>query len=81
MIELTSEYSQYTTKGDLSYERFQRSKAYLKFRTDLRGANLDVRYVTRANVKLDPTTHAIFWKKWASDNGSGSVRIVRLQGT
>lgn len=81
MIESTSEYSQYTTKGDLSYERFQRSKAYLKFRTDLRGANLDVRYVTRANVKLDPTTHAIFWKKWASDNGSGSVRIVRLQGT
>lgn len=81
MIESTGEYSQYPAKGDLSYERFQRSKAYLKFRTDLRGANLDVRYVTRAGVKLDPTAHAIFWKKWASDNGSGSVRIVRLQGT
>lgn len=81
MIESTGDYSQYPGKGDLSYERFQRSKAYLKFRTDLRGASLDVRYVTRANVKLDSVGHVSFWKKWASDNGSGSVRIVRLQGT
>ncbi len=81
MIESTGEYSQYPGKGDLSYERFQRSKAYLKFRTDLRGANLDIRYVTRANVKLDAVGHPAFWKKWATDNMSGSVRIVRLQGT
>ena len=81
MIESTSEYSQYPGKGDLTYERFQRSKAYLKFRTDLRGANLDIRYVTRPAAKLDSVSHANFWKKWASDNGGGSVRIVRLQGT
>lgn len=80
MIESTSEYSQYPGKGDLSYERFQHSRAYLKFRTDLHGANLDVWYVTRANVKLDSIGHATFWKRWASDNGSGTVQVVRMQG-
>lgn len=81
MIESTAEYSQYPGKGDLSYERFQRSKAYLKFRTDLRGAKLDIRYVTRANVKIDRNNHMYFWQKWASDNGSGRFYVIQLQGT
>lgn len=80
MIESTTEYSQYAGRGDLSYERFQHSPAYLKFRTDLRGANLDLWYVTRANVKLDSIGHANFWKRWASDNGSGTFHVVRMQG-
>jgi hypothetical protein len=82
MIEYTKDYSQY--RGDLSFERYKQSPAYLKFRTDLHGASVLVRYVTR-QVKgqpvLDDAKHAEFWITWMKDNGASSVSVKRLQGT
>src|SRR3984957_408060 len=47
MIEFTRDYSQYPRAGDLSFQRYKQSPAYLKFRTDLHGATVILRYVTR----------------------------------
>ncbi|MBV9531198.1 MAG: hypothetical protein JO283_09050, partial [Bradyrhizobium sp.] len=38
MIEHTRDYSQYPRAGDLSFQRYKQSTAFLKFRTDLHGA-------------------------------------------
>jgi hypothetical protein len=39
MIEFTRDYSQYPRAGDLSFQRFKQSPAYLKFKTDLQGCH------------------------------------------
>jgi len=80
MIEFTHAYSQYPSAGDLSYQRFKRSPAYLKFRTDLHGADVTVHYVQRPSARLDIERHPAFWVEWFKDNRSGDVRIQRLQG-
>jgi hypothetical protein len=83
MIEFTRDYSQYPRAGDLSFQRFRQSPAYLKYRTDLHGATVDIRYVTRqlnGQPLLDEVRHIDFWKTWIQDSGGvwGSAR--RLQG-
>jgi hypothetical protein len=84
MIEYTKDYSQYPRAGDLTFERYKQSPAYLKFRTDLHGATVLIRYVTR-QVKgqpvLDDAKHAAFWVTWMTDNGASSVNVKRLQGS
>src|ERR1700757_3286399 len=47
LIEYTRDYSQYPRAGDLSFQRYKQSPSYLKFRTDLHGATVIIRYVTR----------------------------------
>jgi hypothetical protein len=80
MLEFTPYYGQYPSQGDLSYERFRRSQAFEKFRTDLHGARVTVDYVDRPQVKIDTTKHAQFWKTWIDDN-EGEVQLIhRLQG-
>jgi hypothetical protein len=84
MIEYTKDYSQYPKAGDLSFERYKQSPAYLKFRTDLHGASVLIRYVTRQSSGrsvLDDAKHAAFWITWMKDNGASSVSVKRLQGT
>jgi len=83
MIEYTRDYSQYPRAGDLSFQRYRQSPAYLKFRTDLHGADVIIRYVTR-QVKgqplVDGTLHMDFWKSWIEDNGGVWGGVKRLQG-
>ena len=83
MIEYTRDYSQYPRAGDLSFQRYKQSPAYLKFRTDLHGADVIIRYVTR-QVKgqplLDGALHMDFWKSWIEDNGGVWGGAKRLQG-
>jgi hypothetical protein len=80
MLEFTPDYSQYPGAGDLSYARFRRSPAYLKFRTDLHGASVTIEYVQRPAVKIDTFRHVEFWKEWITDN-RGTYKIAqRLQG-
>lgn len=83
MIEYTRDYSQYPRAGDLSFQRYKQSPAYLKFRTDLHGADVILRYVTR-QVKgqplVDGTLHMDFWKSWIEDNGGVWGGVKRLQG-
>ncbi|MGY4402837.1 hypothetical protein [Bradyrhizobium sp. USDA 3315] len=81
MIEHTRDYSQYTRGGDLSYQRFKQSGAYLKYRTDLHGASVTIDYVTRPSVMPDTVRHAEFWGSWVKDNSGALVAIHRLQGT
>jgi hypothetical protein len=83
MIEFTRDYSQYARAGDLSFSRYKQSPAYLKFRTDLHGATVAIRYVNR-QVKgqplIDGTIHMDFWKSWILENGGSWGGVKRLQG-
>jgi hypothetical protein len=83
MIEFTREYSQYPRAGDLTFQRYRQSPAYLKFRTDLHGATVIIRYVTRqagGQPLLDGTKHMEFWKAWIDDNRGAFGGVKRLQG-
>ena len=81
MLEFTPYYSQYPRAGDLSYERFRRSPAYIKFRTDLHGAEMRVEYVQRASISAQfATALAKFWQQWTHDNGGSKFSAHRLQG-
>ncbi|AWM06087.1 hypothetical protein [Bradyrhizobium symbiodeficiens] len=84
MIEYTRDYSQYPTAGDLSFQRYKQSPAYLKFRTDLHGATVVIRYVTRqpkGQPLLNDIKHGEFWIQWMKDNGASTTAVKRLQGT
>ena len=83
MIEFTRDYSQYPRAGDLSFQRYRQSPAYLKFRTDLHGAAVILRYVTRQTAgqqAVDGTKHMEFWKAWIEDNRGSFGGVKRLQG-
>jgi hypothetical protein len=83
MIEYTHDYSQYPRAGDLSFQRYKQSPAYLKFRTDLHGATVMIRYVTRQSngqPLLDGVKHMEFWKAWIDDNRGTFGGTKRLQG-
>jgi hypothetical protein len=83
MIEFTRDYSQYPRAGDLTFQRYRQSPAYLKFRTDLHGATVIIRYVTRqagGQPLLDGTKHMEFWKAWIEDNRGVFGGVKRLQG-
>jgi hypothetical protein len=71
MIEFTRDYGQYPKFGDLTFQRYRQSPAYLKFRTDLHGAMVMIRYVNRqprGQPVLDGRAHMEFWKAWIEDN-------------
>ena len=82
MLENTRDYNQYQNLGDLSYQRFRQTPAYLKYRTDLHGAHVSIEYVQRILPKgaIDTVRHIEFWKQWVTDN-RGTFEIARrLQG-
>jgi hypothetical protein len=79
MLEHTPLYTQYRSSGDLSYKRYRETPAYLKFRTDLHGAAVEIDYVNR-NVAIDTVRHVDFWREWISDNGGVFEKARRLQG-
>lgn len=83
MIESTKDYSQYPRSGDLSYQRFRQSPAYLKYRTELHDATVFVRLVSRqVNGKpvVDDGQLMGFWREWISDNRGLIGTFKRLQG-
>src|ERR1700677_4851163 len=83
LIEYTKDYSQYSRAGALSFARYKQSPAYLKFRTDLHGATVIIRYVTRQTngpPVLDGTRHMEFWKQWIEDNRGIFGGVKRMQG-
>jgi hypothetical protein len=83
MIESTKDYSQYPRAGDLSYARYKQSPAYLKYRTDLHGAAVFVRLVTRQTAGkpvVDDLQLMKFWQEWISDNRGAVGGLKRLQG-
>jgi hypothetical protein len=80
MLEFTRDYNQYPSAGDLSYERYRRSPAYQKFRTDLHGARVTIKYVHRTAAKIDTVRHVDFWRQWITDNLGVFVSAQRLQG-
>jgi len=80
MLEFTPLYSQYPRAGDLSYQRFKRSPAYLKFRTDLHDAHVKIDYVQQTEVTIDSVRHIEFWRDWITDNKGIFDGARRLQG-
>ena len=54
-----------------------------EFRTDLHGASVIIRYVTRQSGSqqvVDATRHMEFWKTWIEDNRGVFGGAKRLQG-
>ncbi len=81
MVEFTRDYSQYPRAGDLSYERFRRSPAYLKFRTDIHGSAVKIEYVQRAWMSGQyAADHMEFWRQWREDSRGSNLSVRRLQG-
>jgi hypothetical protein len=83
MIEHTKDYSQYPRAGDLSFQRYKQSPAYLKYRTDLRGATVFLRLVTRqvnGKLLLDDGQLMKFWQEWIVDSRGSVGGMKRLQG-
>jgi hypothetical protein len=79
MIEHGKDYSQY--RGDLSYQRFKTTPAYVKFRTDLNGAAVQILYVQRLTARpIDRGAHIRFWIDWVQDNRGQFSRAITLQG-
>ena len=82
MIEFTQGtggYNQYPPR-DLTYQRFRRSPAYTRFRTDLHGAGVNIQYVPREAVKIDRDRHLEFWGEWIDDNRGKRDGVRVLQG-
>jgi hypothetical protein len=83
MIEYTKDYSQYPRAGDLSFLRYKQSPAYLKFRTDLHDATVNILYVKRqpkGQPIIDGGAHMQFWKEWIVDNKGKFGSAKWLQG-
>jgi hypothetical protein len=83
MIEYTRDYSQYPRAGDLSFPRYKQSPAYLKFRTDLHGAAVNIFYVNRqpkGQPLIDGVAHMKFWREWIEDNKGLFGSAKWLQG-
>jgi hypothetical protein len=83
MIEYTKDYSQYPRAGDLSFLRYKQSPAYLKFRTDLHDATVNILYVNRqpkGQPIIDGRAHMQFWQDWIVDNKGKFGSAKWLQG-
>jgi hypothetical protein len=84
MIEYTPDYySQYPRAGDLSFSRYKQSPAYLKFRTDLHDATVNILYVNRqlkGQPIIDGRAHMQFWQEWVVDNKGQFGSAKWLQG-
>jgi hypothetical protein len=80
MLEFTPDYGQY--QGDLSWQRYKQSPAYLKYRTDLHGAHVKIDYVRRKVLPLrfDSVQHIEFWRRWIIDNEGVYEPAHSLQG-
>lgn len=80
MLEYGKEYSQYPPR-DLSYQRFKATPLYLKLRTDLAGAKVQIFYVQRfTKPPIDAAAHIRFWIDWVQDNRGQLKSATRLQG-
>jgi hypothetical protein len=83
MVEYTRDYSQYPRAGDLSFSRYKQSPGYLKFRTDLHGATVTIRYVNRqpkGQPLVNGVAHMQFWQEWIDDNKGVFGGAKWLQG-
>jgi hypothetical protein len=83
MIEYTKDYSQYPRAGDLSFLRYKQSPAYLKFRTDLHDATVNILYVNRqpkGQPIIDGRAHMQFWQDWIVDSKGKFGSAKWLQG-
>ena len=80
MLEFTPDYGQY--HGDLSWQRYKQSPAYLKYRTDLHDAHVKIDYVRRNVIppKFESVQHIEFWRQWIIDNGGVYEPAHSLQG-
>jgi hypothetical protein len=79
MLEFTPLYSQYPRAGDLTFARYKRSAAYLKYRTDLHGARVKIKYVRRPSLNIPTVQHMEFWVQWVADS-QGIFKAKDLQG-
>ena len=66
---------------DLSCQRFKATPLYLKLRTDLGGAQVQILYVQRlTKPPIDSAAHIRFWIDWVQDNRGQFKSAVKLQG-
>jgi hypothetical protein len=81
MIEFTRDYSQYSR--DLTFQRYRQSPAYLKFRTKLHDATVNIFYVNRqqkGQPVVDGKALMQFWQEWIVDSSGQFGSAKWLQG-
>jgi hypothetical protein len=81
MIEFTRDYSQYSR--DLTFQRYKQSAAYLKFRTKLHNATVNIFYVNRQQKGqpiVDSKALMQFWQEWILDSNGQFGSAKWLQG-
>jgi hypothetical protein len=79
MMEHSPEYTQYS--GDLTFDRYKRSPAFSRFRTDLQGAEVTLLFVPRRTARsINAVDHINFWREWIRDNRGQFKEAFRLQG-
>jgi hypothetical protein len=78
MLEHTRDYSQYNS--DLTFERYRRSPAFTKFRTDLHAAEVTLLVVQRQTARVNSGELMRFWHEWIKDNNGQFKEAVKLQG-
>lgn len=78
MLEHGPDYSHY--RGDLSFSRYKASPAHRKYRTELNGAAVSIRYISRLNSPVNSGDHMEFWSRWIEDNGGKLANAEKLQG-
>jgi hypothetical protein len=79
MIEHGPDYSQYN--GDLTFERFRKSRLHKLTRSDLNGASVEILYVDRFTRKpINSADHVKFWLEWVRDSNGTFQGALKLQG-
>lgn len=78
LLEHTADYSQYN--GNLSFDRYRKSSAFLKFRTDLHEAEITFLMIQRKAMRGNSADLIRFWRDWVTDNNARFKLAIKLQG-
>ncbi|OWJ64022.1 hypothetical protein [Inquilinus limosus] len=79
MLQHSRSFSQYN--GTKTFGDFTKTDAYRALKSDLRGVDVEILYVSRANQERRQTAdHIAFWTDFFTDDGASIERIVRIFG-
>ncbi|WP_343717479.1 hypothetical protein [Inquilinus sp.] len=79
MLQHSRSFSQYN--GTKTFGDFAKTDAYRALKSDLRGVEVEILYVSRANQeRRQNADHIAFWTDFFTDDGASIERIVRIFG-
>ena len=81
MLQHTPDHSHYTTVPD--FKTFEKTPAYRKVWTDLRGVEIDILYVNRHGAeatRIQGRRHVDFWEAYFDSMRGMLKRVTRVEG-